>query len=81
MLFRSGSVQLVAYIKVADDAAATPAEVALDASFGDVASATAALAPAGVVPTAAPEVSAPAAAEPRRLSVTIPVAGSAADPA
>ena len=73
-----GSVQLVAYIRVQDDAA-TPAEVALDASFGDVASATAALAPAGVVLTAAPVVSAPAAAEPRRVSVTIAVAGSADD--
>ena len=70
-----GSVQLVAYIRVHDDAAAAAAQTALGASIGDEASATAALATTGVVPNAAPVVSAPS----QMLSVVIPVEGSAAD--
>jgi hypothetical protein len=74
-----GSVRLVATIMVADDVAAIAAAAALDASFGDQARATAALESAGVVPTAAPVVSAPVPASPRMLSMTVPVTGSAAD--
>ena len=55
--------------------AAAAAQSALDVSFGDQASTTDALDSTGVVPSGAPVVGTPS----QVLSVTIPVAGSAAD--
>ena len=56
-----GSVELVASITVADDAAADAAQTALGASFGDQASAAALLDKPGGEPTATPVVSPPGA--------------------
>ena len=70
-----GSVKLVASIVVEGASAAAAAQSALDVSFGDQASTTDALDPTGVVPSGAPVVGTPS----QVLSVTIPVAGSAAD--
>ena len=70
-----GSVELVLFIAVGDDAAAlADVESALDASFGDAAAGvTAALAAGGLVPTASPVVVAPPPPPQRQCYVTVSV--------